>query len=893
MKRQLLSLLAFLVVLTGTAQTIGEAFYIYRSDGEFNAFLREEVDSIAYSYYDADSLYYDEIISQVVYTADSTYWIPLASIDSVSFVTPETKYSPQVVKLEPLLPYIVDVDGMRLTFSSDIPANMFPRVEDVLVLDNFDHEQFPTGFAGRMSSREGMQITCDSVSFEDIYDEIVCYGYYTAINDSNSIENNRVRFASKRKVEGNVSTSISVGGTLGSRETGIYASVDGRLGLDMRFTFKYRKGEPAYFDISLTPELSCNLEAGAEGTISKIIESEVPLLWLPIPDTPFYFKIMGGPVFEASLSASIVAKTEAKLGYKFGVKYVNEGFRWDGGNTSKWISKPDVTGTISGNIFIGLKIEPGIYSYGDIISATIEKKAGVELDASISENIKSPDMFSYDEFRDDYLDINVKASAAFKAEAKLFRWLKLSARHEILSGKFNIYKFKLVPTFTEPDVYLRYSSENSYAIVCITPDDNLIFPVSIGTGLWDKDSTLLDAQFCESAYSDRESWPIAEYSTTFQHLAFNKDYTVRPLIKLFGGMIVAPQEVKFKGPEVKPVTLDVTDITETTATAYGRIEGHLLLDDTMKFGLAYVETGKAGTVWCDATSIDADGFYKVEFKNLKKNTEYRYFAYLEYGGKRYKGKIELFTTEGDREPYYVWDGANKTATYYYDDKRESRDGRIINEEHRVDGVSSTILTVIFDSSFSRYYPKRFLFCWCRDLKTIRNLKYLNTDSITNMGNMFFACNSLTSLDLSHFNTSNVTSMDGMFSGCSSLTHLNVSNFDTSQVTSIGEMFLSCSSMKVLDLSSFRFNNGVWLSRTFANCSSLKTIYAENWHSGGVYDSYIFIDCPNLVGGKGTKLGVNYYYDEKGNLCSYICRGDYGTSARPDGGKDHPGLFTEK
>ena len=36
--------------------TIGEAFYIYRNDGEINGFIRSDVDSIAYSRYDADSI---------------------------------------------------------------------------------------------------------------------------------------------------------------------------------------------------------------------------------------------------------------------------------------------------------------------------------------------------------------------------------------------------------------------------------------------------------------------------------------------------------------------------------------------------------------------------------------------------------------------------------------------------------------------------------------------------------------------------------------------------------------------------------------------------------------------------------------------------------------------
>ena len=51
--------------------TIGDAFYVYRNDGQINGFLRWEIDSIGFSHYDADSLRYNKIASQVIYTADS------------------------------------------------------------------------------------------------------------------------------------------------------------------------------------------------------------------------------------------------------------------------------------------------------------------------------------------------------------------------------------------------------------------------------------------------------------------------------------------------------------------------------------------------------------------------------------------------------------------------------------------------------------------------------------------------------------------------------------------------------------------------------------------------------------------------------------------------------
>ena len=107
-KRLSLILLLAAVTLSGMAQTIGEAFYIYRNDGQFNAFFRDEVLSIEYSNYDVDGVFYDEVVTQIVNTADSVYKIPLAVIDSVGFVTPETKYKPGVIQLEgDILNYII------------------------------------------------------------------------------------------------------------------------------------------------------------------------------------------------------------------------------------------------------------------------------------------------------------------------------------------------------------------------------------------------------------------------------------------------------------------------------------------------------------------------------------------------------------------------------------------------------------------------------------------------------------------------------------------------------------------------------------------------------------------------------------------------------------------
>ena len=72
--------------------------------------------------------------------------------------------------------------------------------------------------------------------------------------------------------------------------------------------------------------------------------------------------------------------------------------------------------------------------------------------------------------------------------------------------------------------------------------------------------------------------------------------------------------------------------------------------------------------------------------------------------------------------------------------------------------------------------------------------------LTSMGNIFYNCSALTTLDLSGFDTSQVTNMYSMFYNCSSLTCLDLSGFDTSQVTDMSAMFNGCSALRLLAIS---------------------------------------------------------------------------------------------
>lgn len=79
------------------------------------------------------------------------------------------------------------------------------------------------------------------------------------------------------------------------------------------------------------------------------------------------------------------------------------------------------------------------------------------------------------------------------------------------------------------------------------------------------------------------------------------------------------------------------------------------------------------------------------------------------------------------------------------------------------------------------------------------IKYWDTRKVESFDNMFFRCNSLTTLDLRHWDTQKVTHMSSMFAECTKLSNLNLEGWDTRSVTVMAGMFTNCKNMSSLQL----------------------------------------------------------------------------------------------
>ena len=177
--------------------------------------------------------------------------------------------------------------------------------------------------------------------------------------------------------------------------------------------------------------------------------------------------------------------------------------------------------------------------------------------------------------------------------------------------------------------------------------------------------------------------------------------------------------------------------------------------------------------------------------------------------------------------------------------------------------NGTIVHIVFDKSFSTYTPTSLysFFGNLRKLETITGLEYLNTEKVTDMSYMFFACSKLTSLDVTNFNTENVKNMVRMFHNCSALTSLDVTKFNTGNVTNMRYMFCACSALTSLDVTKFNTGNVTDMGYMFYNCSKLTSLDVTKFNTAKVTDmSNMFLNCSKLTSLDVTKFNTGNVTD---------------------------------
>lgn len=665
MKRLVFSFLFLAACLCG-AVAQNDAMYVYRNDGVINAFLKADVDSMVCSRMDLDSLLHNGYVVQEVWTADSVYRIPLAVIDSISFVTPETVYQHGTVNITTeMREYVVSSDSLLLVFADYTPQMLLPTVGDKLV-NTEASGGLNRGFLGKVTeiekTPEGYKVKCAPI---DITDAFECYYGISHGHQKQKMRGMSDGYYPLRFVWEPGKITVPIITNFGWE---ISYEPDGNLLIP--------SVKDAEFTVSLTPRLESrsylivnkdygvNLSVDLYGdyTLEEYLSLAGSLtgggdikmfdeVLVPCPEILCDIAIEGGVFLKGKMQISTQQKWKQRYKSAFHWKYSSKGK-----NSLKNINDiSNVENTHSGIVAVKGIFETGLYlNVGlafvathqlDLAELGLRVEGGVHFDGTAlpylsnkEDAMRSPDL--YNMMKGHGVELSLYYGTSL--EGKLFGW---SANKDIPNflgipfGKKWVWKScYYVPEFKNTN--LRKDSDGNYfASMDILGNCG---PTDIGFSLQNKESyhDRIDG-YCVYDYNG----PSASAYSTFYSKPSSGPVIVYPLVK-FGDleMIASPST------DISPLvnTGNVTNIEETFAIASGYVEG-LEYSMTTDAGICY-STGDPILGNYVSSGSKNDGYFSVSLSELVSNTTYYYCAYAYFDGDYYCGEVSSFKTKEKTDP---------------------------------------------------------------------------------------------------------------------------------------------------------------------------------------------------------------------------------------------------
>ena len=658
MKKYLFSFILALISMAASAQTVGEVFYIYQNNGNFNAFMKSEVDSITYSNIGVDSVECNDIVTQLVYTKDSVYKISLSNIDSVAFVTPQTIVNKDVFPLTSAHdPYIIKGDTISFSMLLTTPDNMRPQKGNIVVSE-YDCTSFANGIIARVTSvnetGSAYEYNCEKATLDDVYDQIVTY------NDGTVEQEQDTPSAAKgmKRVQGSLTKilwdktfdkSIEYSGTT----TKLKVNDKAYIKVTMRKTLT----TPLYVCFEVQNALSSNIDFNAKTetgyyqraeivptlTLGRIFVPDFPLIWIqPQLGMSGYFREEGS--VELNYAGHFNRTDKAVLTYNGG--------NWSFNYSPSTNADTDVAGiSMKGYAEVGLT--PDLFfslcgtgtGFGMRASAGLKESIDFLFDAT-----KLKDGGMYEANKTSCCRTTIPYSVEVYANAHLLNnHSEVAANASITYSKepqWGTDKY-ILPLFSTP-VYERGVSSDKGDISTIVSRD-LIVPAKVGMRLYDSNGNLLDDQ---SVSSTSNSYKNEKYATLFTGLQENKEYTAHPTVTIFGYTMEATPTLKFKVKEsVSATTGAASNITMTGATIAGSAKGASTAKNTVSIGIVYNTSGSPSmnNGIKVASGNTANGDFSVTLSGLTENTTYYYCSYIAIDGTYYYGSVLSFTTKKKSE----------------------------------------------------------------------------------------------------------------------------------------------------------------------------------------------------------------------------------------------------
>lgn len=641
--------------------------YVYRNDGNFNAFFSDEVDSLVYSNKDLNGIEHTKAVVQEIWTADSVYRIPLSAIDSISVTRPETRYKSSVKKLSPdYLPYIESVDSLTISFSKNLPYKLRINKGDILIYEGFE-APFEQGFAGRIKSiQTGTSIvaSCETVELTDIYDQ------YVALGECNVVASQ----SDRRKAPGDYTSSFSfpIDITAGP------LSVNGEaiLSVTLRSIAIIHEGN-THIELYVKNNNSLDVNLSLGGNVENEKKFESGKLAVNLPNIPLLRVFLSYGLFLSSdINGSFGAFSyNGNSEYNFTVIYDNGKIRhsFKPGKAGQSISGLDEF-NVKGSLWTGVVLWPGVETIGSIVRFDIENKFGTCLEFDVSAPISIDwKKDAYSALKNSTINASIKIGSDLELKSVLNKTQKTPKITICPSFKIFEHIRHLVPEFSD----LKIEHDSKSITTATTATGEIAFPCQVGFSIYDEEDNLVTKEYDSQRYTwDSEK---LDYSHKFDTLLHpGTKYKVTPIVKLGPWeMDAAPSEELYLDCNVHTGSA-VANTYSVEANGYS----DEILSENIKTGFVYTSKRIEPTVE-NAMSVEAETTdnYQIKggFSGLDEGTTYYYRVYVLYDDKYYYGETQCITTKKDIDEFET---DNYGGDYKKGRKLFAYTGRAYNIEQR-------------------------------------------------------------------------------------------------------------------------------------------------------------------------------------------------------------------
>ncbi len=584
MKRSIFMILATAFALGSFAQEDTQIL-VFRNTGEVNLFYTTELDSIFCSPFDTLGIEHETNVSQVFYTKDSAYVIPISEIDSVTFGSRnEIVYKPEVKILNAAdTIWIIRVENDIVYFKSNTPATVLPQVGDKLFYPE-TNEMFPVGLAVSVVSvtpaNNEIAVKVEVVDLSEIFDK---FFYAGKIEDTTPAANGI------RRAPARLQADMSLLGTINLPSHGSITS-KGQLVIINHALIMRPLQHYYYADIELRPQVGFNINLSATSNDNKIEERRI-----------FWRQPLGtvAVVFVPSVEFGLFVDAQAELAFNYSMqRNYSRRIIWkrqDGQNTITYPNSnqgaekdhAQIDITLDGSLYFGLEMDFNFNTVGDVAGVQVATKIGPELSGQISAGVLR------DLSANNY-DATLYASGEISIAGRANMAAYLMGRENVIWGdvvrqmqfadaniRFGQHTWHLFPEFRSSRAVEEVRQNQPVNISTTTKNQTeLIRPLETGFQVLDHAETPIQTEFVKTLKEETtESQGVATVIEVENNVSPNDTLLVRPVFKYAGYTIPYQAIGASNGPGVMPIITYMSKGT-TTVIAGAPVVGTKTQGDT-------------------------------------------------------------------------------------------------------------------------------------------------------------------------------------------------------------------------------------------------------------------------------------------------------------------------